>query len=224
MIYVSDCVGREPWVHQFAAQPSELSELRKTLKLRLILWGLRDHVDVAQLCASELVANVIQHIGEGTPVTLRMALSGPYLRLEVTDPDTRALPTLLAASCVLESGRGMALVDSLTDHRWGVFLQGDSKVVWCELATGEVPSADHQAHGPRITRAEALLDLYGSCRLRHGRAMSGGGSVLSVAAAEEAAVEVMADVMHWLRAHGYDPDDVLDRAQTHFEAEIGGVV
>lgn len=223
MIFVSDCVGRQPWVHQFAAQPSALAELRRTLKLRLTLWGLPDHVDAAQICASELVTNVIQHVGEGTPATLLIAFNEPYLRLEVADPDMQALPTLLAACSALESGRGMAIVDTLADHRWGVFLRGDSKVVWCELAT-DASAASESTAGPRVTRAGAILDLYGSWQLPYGRAASGGNSVLGAAAAEEAAIGVLADVLHWLRAHGYDPDAVLDRAQTHFEAEIGEAV
>ncbi|WP_307030165.1 ATP-binding protein [Streptomyces canus] len=194
---MSEGVGREPWVHLFTAQPSELAELRRTLRIRLILWGLHAHVDVAQLCVSELVTNVIRHVGEGTPVTLRMALREPYLRLEVEDPDMRALPTLLAAGAGMESGRGVALVDILSDHRWGVFLQGDSKVVWCELATADVPAA---------------------C------ALPSGSSALRAVAAEEAAIGVMVDLLHWLHACGYDPDDVLDRAQTHFEAALGEVV
>ncbi|MFF4805311.1 ATP-binding protein [Streptomyces sp. NPDC001351] len=223
MIYVSGRVGREPWLHVFIAHPSEVAQLRRTLRLRLILWGLPDHVDAAQICVSELVTNVIRHVGEGTPTTLRMTLSESHLRLEVEDPDTRALPTLLAASTALESGRGMALVDAVTDHRWGVILRSSSKVVWCELAAGASVTGG-QANGPRVTRAEAILDLYGSWPLPHGRTMAEGGSLLSTAAAEEAAIEVMADVLHWLSAHGYDPDDVLDRAQTHFEAELGEAV
>ncbi|GAA4082378.1 ATP-binding protein [Streptomyces shaanxiensis] len=223
MIYVSGCVGREPWVQQFIAQASELSQLRRTLKLRLILWGLHEHVDVAQICLSELATNVIQHVGQGTPATLRLALSGPYLRLEVEDPDARALPTLLAVSSAVESGRGMALVDALSDHRWGVVPRGDSKVVWCELAV-DASSASGHANGPRVRRAEAILDLYGSWRLPRGGPVPGEGSVLTKAVAEEAAIGVMADMLHWLRAHGFDPDDVLDRAQSHFEAEIGEVV
>ncbi|WP_093908195.1 ATP-binding protein [Streptomyces sp. cf386] len=223
MIYVSGCVGREPWVHQFVAQPSELSQLRRMVKLRLILWGLREHVDAAQVCLSELATNVIQHVGQGTSATLSLALSGPYLRLELEDPDARTLPTLLAASSAMESGRGMALVDALTDHRWGVIRRGVSKVVWCELAVDATP-ASGQANGPRVTRAEAILDLYGSWRLPHGRAVSSEGSVLSLAVAEETAIGVMADMLHWLRAHGFDPDDVLDRAQSHFEAELGEVI
>lgn len=223
MIYVSGRVGREPWAHKFVAQPRELSELRRMLKLRLILWGFPDHVDAAQICVSELVTNVIQHVGEGTPATLRMALNESHLRLEVEDPDTRALPTLLAASAALEWGRGVALVDAMTAHRWGVSLRGDSKVVWCELAT-DASSACDQTNGPRVTRAEAILDLYGSWRLPHSRAISGHGGVLGMAVVEDAAIGVMTDLLHWLRARGYDPDDVLDRAQSHFEAEIGEVV
>ncbi|MGW3033233.1 ATP-binding protein [Streptomyces sp. NPDC001178] len=223
MIYVSGRVGREPWLHAFIAQPSEVAQLRRMLRLRLILWGLSEHVDAAQICVSELVTNVIRHVGEGTPTSLRMTLSETHLRMEVEDPDTRVLPTLLAAGTALESGRGMTLVDAVTDHRWGVILRSNSKVVWCELATGAFV-AGSQANGPRVTRAEAILDLYGSWPLPHGRATPGGGSLLGAAAAEEAAIGVMADVLHWLSAHGYDPDDVLDRAQTHFEAELGEAV
>ncbi|MFI1705943.1 ATP-binding protein [Streptomyces griseoruber] len=221
MLYVSGRVGREPWLHMFTADPREVAQLRRMLKLRLILWGLPDHVDAAQICVSELATNVIQHVGEGTPTKLRMEVAGLYLRLEVEDPDPRVWPTLLAANCASESGRGMALVDAMTDHRWGVILRSDSKVVWCELAV-EAPACG-KSSGPRVTRAEAIFELYGSWCSPRGRATAGRASLLNRAAAEEAAIEVMADVLHWLRAHGHDPDDVLDRAQTHFEAEIGGV-
>jgi anti-sigma regulatory factor (Ser/Thr protein kinase) len=224
VIYVSGRVGRQPWLYEFIAHPNEVAQLRRTLRLRLILWGLPDHVDAAQLCVSELVTNVIQHVGEGTPAILRVSLSDSYLRLEVEDPDTRALPTLLAANSVLESGRGMALVDAVTDHRWGVILHGESKIVWCELAAGASATCAGTTNSPRVTRAEAILDLYGSWPLPQGKAMTGGGSLLSTAAAEDAAIGVMADVLHWLHAHGHDPDDVLDRAQTHFEAELGEAV
>jgi hypothetical protein len=47
---------------------------------------------------------------------------------------------------------------------------------------------------------------------------------LSTAVAEEAVIDVIADFLHWLRAHGCDGDEVLDRAQTHFEAELSGSV
>ncbi|WP_329078722.1 hypothetical protein [Streptomyces niveus] len=43
---------------------------------------------------------------------------------------------------------------------------------------------------------------------------------LSAAVAEKAAIDLIADVLHWLRAHGCDPDEALDRAQTRFEAQL----
>ncbi|MGW1201815.1 hypothetical protein [Streptomyces cyaneofuscatus] len=64
--------------------------------------------------------------------------------------------------------------------------------------------------------AEALLGLVGLAS-RTERAPQG---PLSVAQAEEAAIDVIADLLHWLRAHGCDPDSALDRAQMHFEAEL----
>ncbi|MFI5660744.1 ATP-binding protein [Streptomyces sp. NPDC051684] len=181
-----------------------------------------EQIDAAEICLSELVANVIQHVGTGTPVILRLAIEGAHLRIEVEDPDARSLPTLLEACGIAESGRGVALVDAVTEHRWGVILRGDSKVVWCELATGS-PVGRSSPTGLRVKRAEAILDLYGAWRLPHHRGLARQGSPLSLAATEEVAVRVMADMLHWLRANGYDPDHVLDQAQTHFEAELAEV-
>ncbi|MGW9303984.1 MULTISPECIES: hypothetical protein [Streptomyces] len=94
-------------------------------------------------------------------------------------------------------------------------LRGDFKVTWCELATGLRSSIDH-VEGPQVAKAEALLGLVGLAS----RTEEGSQGPLSVAQAEEAAIDVIADLLHWLRAHGCDPDGALDRAQTHFEAEL----
>ena len=113
-----------------------------TLELRLLATPkavpeLRHHLrsydyDV-RLCATELVTNVIEHVGEGTPVTVRVLdTSDGHTRVEVTDPDPRALPLLLRATATDEHGRGMALLDALA-QRWGVEQGADCKTVWCEL-------------------------------------------------------------------------------------------
>lgn len=213
MIYDMDCVTRKPWELPFAAEPSELTGLRRVMRLHLTLWGLPGLVETAQICVTELASNVIRHVGAGTPTTLAVSMSGTYLRIELHDPDTRALPTLLNAECEGESGRGMTLVDAVTD-RWGVILGSDCKVVWCELATGLTGPNGHTG-GPRVTRVEEYLKLYGTAR----RPRPSGLGRLSVAVAEEAAIDMIADLLHWLRAHGCDPDEALDRAQVHFEAE-----
>ncbi|MFC7265018.1 ATP-binding protein [Streptomyces lutosisoli] len=207
-------VSRKPWDLPFLAEPEEVAALRRIMRLHLGLWGVHEVIDAAQLCVSELVSNVITHVGEGTPTTLAVSMSGTHVRIEVHDPDPRALPTLLGATPDAESGRGVALVDAIAD-RWGVQLYADRKVTWCELATG-LSSANAHSGGARVTRAEAMLRLFGAAKLpRVARC-----DTFTVAVAEEAAVDLMADVLHWLRAHGCDADEVLDRAQTHFEAEI----
>jgi hypothetical protein len=106
------------------ATPKAVPELRHHLRALDFEVGL---------CATELLTNVIDHLGEGTPVTIRVT-STPYghTRIEVTDPDPRALPTLLSATETAESGRGLTLVDALA-HRWGVDQASDRKTVWCEL-------------------------------------------------------------------------------------------
>ncbi|MGW1723141.1 ATP-binding protein [Streptomyces sp. NPDC002306] len=213
-----DCiarVSRKPWSLRFTAELEEVAVLRRFIRFHLGLWGLHDVIDDAQLCVSELVSNVIDHVGAGTPTKLAVSMSGTRLRIEVHDPDTRALPTLLDAAAEAESGRGMALVSGVTD-RWGVLLQAERKVTWCELAT-RLPSSGGHSGGVRINRVEALLSVYGreEAPLRHIRA--GGLRV-----AEEGAIELIADVLHWMRAHGRDTDEALDRAQAHFEAEVSG--
>ncbi|MET9758263.1 ATP-binding protein [Streptomyces sp. NPDC006372] len=209
-------VMRKPWHLPFVAQPEEVAALRRAMRFHLGLWGLHEVIDDAQLCLSELVTNVVTHVGAGTPAALAVSMNSTRLRIEVHDPDVRALPTLVAAEAVSEAGRGMALVDALA-AQWGVQLTPGKKVTWCELATGLSTEYGH-CGGARINRVEALLVEYpvGSARLQK----SAGGSVLGLVAAEQAAVDLIADLLHWLRAHGRDADTALDRAQTHFEAEI----
>ncbi|MFD7775893.1 ATP-binding protein [Streptomyces sp. NPDC059753] len=90
-----------------------------------------------QLCVSELLGNVIRHVGEGTPVRVRVVrVEGGGIRVEVTDPDPRVLPVLLHATGDDESGRGLVLLDAVA-RRWGVEQGAASKTVWCEVEAVE---------------------------------------------------------------------------------------
>ncbi|NEC85746.1 ATP-binding protein [Streptomyces sp. SID12501] len=208
-------MSRKPWDLHFLAEPEEVAGLRRVLRVHLGLWGLDELIDAAQLCVSELVSNVITHVGPGTPTTLAVAMKGTHLRIEVYDPDTRALPTLLSEDVNSESGRGMGLITFAAD-RWGVQLFADRKVTWCELST-TLTSANGHSGRPHVARAEQMLGLYCGAKLP----TAAGSSRLGATVAEEAVVGAIADLLHWLRAHGRDADDVLDRAQMHFEAEGG---
>ncbi|WP_189591766.1 ATP-binding protein [Streptomyces massasporeus] len=112
---------------ELLATPAEVSRVRRALGPL--------GIDV-QLCASELVTNVIRHVGEGVPVTVRVWRDeGGRVRLGVTDPDPRALPVLVAAAgAEAESGRGLALLDAPA-VRWGVEQETGRKTVWGELFT-----------------------------------------------------------------------------------------
>lgn len=211
------CMSRPAWEHPFLADPEEVAALRRIVRAHLRVWGLPDQTEVAQACVSELVANVINHVGHGTPTTLAISMRDTYLRVEVHDPDTRALPTLLEAKRSRESGRGLLLVDALSD-RWGVQLREDRKVTWCEIAT-DLSASNGHGGGARVTRAEAMLSLYSAAKLPR----SGHVSRLGVAVVEESAIDVIADILHWLRAHGCDPETALDRAQTTFETAIAEI-
>ncbi|MFI6561542.1 ATP-binding protein [Streptomyces sp. NPDC050534] len=188
------CMPRKSWDLSFLAEPEEVGSLRRALRTHLRLWGLHESIDAAQLCVSELVANVINHVGPGTPATLAVSTNGAHLRIEVHDPDTRALPSLRQAEADSGSGRGLALVTAVAE-RWGVHLQPERKVTWCELATGLTYVEPGPPPGFRPSRVTTKM-------------------------AEEAVIGAIADFLHWLRAHGCDADEVLDRAQTHFEGQI----
>ncbi|MEU6552893.1 ATP-binding protein [Streptomyces sp. NPDC046915] len=125
--------GPPPLDLELAAMPEALAGLRRTV---------RRHLDVpcddVQLCVTELVANVVRHVGEGTPVRVRVARTdGGCVRVEVTDPDARALPVLVRAADDEEEGRGLALLDAVAS-RWGVEQGSVGKTVWCELG-GPMP-------------------------------------------------------------------------------------
>ncbi|MDT9689246.1 ATP-binding protein [Streptomyces sp. P9(2023)] len=157
------CMARPPWELPFLAEPGEVAALRRIVRTHLRAWGLPDQTEVVQACVTELVANVINHVGIGTPTTLALSMRDTYLRIEVSDPDTRALPTLLQATTNSESGRGMLMVDVLSD-RWGVQLREDRKVTWCEIAT-DLSAPNGHSGGARVTRAEAMISLYGAAKL-----------------------------------------------------------
>jgi anti-sigma regulatory factor (Ser/Thr protein kinase) len=115
------------------AVPRAVPEARRTLRERC---GGADSPDLL-LCVSELLTNAIVHLGEGTPVTLRVSgTSTGRVRVELSDPEPGAWPVIRSAAGGDESGRGLALVDALA-LRWGVEQGPYGKTVWCELRASE---------------------------------------------------------------------------------------
>ncbi|MEF3116596.1 ATP-binding protein [Streptomyces chrestomyceticus] len=84
----------------------------------------------AVLLVSELVGNAVRHTGART-FGLRMLRRRGWIRIEVRDP-SRGLPCLMPVHEMDISGRGLFLVDKLSD-RWGVDLLPRGKTTWFEM-------------------------------------------------------------------------------------------
>jgi anti-sigma regulatory factor (Ser/Thr protein kinase) len=89
-------------------------------------------MDEAELLVSELVTNAVVH--GAPPVTVNVECDGTDLRVAVTDGSDRS-PVPRQADPDAESGRGIYLVDVISD-RWGIApSRGHGKAVWFTLTS-----------------------------------------------------------------------------------------
>lgn len=88
----------------------------------------------AVLLVSELVGNAVRHTGARV-FGLRMRRRPGWIRIEVRDP-SRGLPCLMPVQETDLSGRGLFLVDKLSD-RWGVDLLPRGKTTWFEMRVAD---------------------------------------------------------------------------------------
>jgi anti-sigma regulatory factor (Ser/Thr protein kinase) len=95
-----------------------------------------DVVDAAELCMSELATNGFVHAR--TELEARVEVLADRVRLEIRDYSP-VLPRQIVHSSSATTGRGLDLVRVLAAE-WGVSLvEGNGKVVWCELALAPAP-------------------------------------------------------------------------------------
>ncbi|MFD8868459.1 ATP-binding protein [Streptomyces sp. NPDC059590] len=190
----------------FNAEPPQLAGLRRTVRVQLAAWGMSPLVDEAQLAVTELASNVIKHVGEGTAATLVLDAGADQLRVELHDKSHHE-PQWLASGCDAECGRGLHLLVGMA-AAWGTIRTAAGKAVWCELA---LPPDENRR---RIQRATTVMETYG-------RAVDLPAARLPRRAVlEESTTSLIIDLLHWVVAQGLDPDDILDRAQMHFEADL----
>ncbi|GGR34841.1 ATP-binding protein [Streptomyces aurantiogriseus] len=113
----------------FLPSDSRAGQMRRITTTHLQIWDLAELIDTVALAVSELVTNAVRH-GQGKPVGLRVTNSAHELRIEVTDGSQERARLRYSAQND-ESGRGLLLVDALTD-RWGV--SPDGTTTWCSIA------------------------------------------------------------------------------------------
>ncbi|MER6609258.1 SpoIIE family protein phosphatase [Streptomyces sp. NPDC000927] len=124
--------------HVAQGDPEALSAARHMIRAAVRAWGARVRADEVELAADELMTNALIHTDGGAIVTIRV-LTGPERRLRIDVEDrSSALPRRRDAGETGFSGRGLMLVDRLTDL-WGVESRGTGKCVWCEFV---IPGRD----------------------------------------------------------------------------------
>ncbi|MCQ4080480.1 ATP-binding protein [Streptomyces sp. RB6PN25] len=115
---------------RLTSRPESASTARRLTLAVLRLWQLPHLGETCELLVSELVGNAVRHTGART-FGLRMLRRRGWIRVEVRDP-SRGLPCLLPVRELDISGRGLFLIDKLSD-RWGVDLLPRGKTTWFEL-------------------------------------------------------------------------------------------
>jgi serine phosphatase RsbU (regulator of sigma subunit)/anti-sigma regulatory factor (Ser/Thr protein kinase) len=117
--------------HVAPGDPEALREARHMIRAAVRAWGAQGRADEVELVADELMTNALMHTEGAAIVTLRALGGGRRLRVEVEDSSS-ALPRRREAGESGVSGRGLLLVELLTDD-WGVEARGGGKCVWCEF-------------------------------------------------------------------------------------------
>jgi anti-sigma regulatory factor (Ser/Thr protein kinase) len=124
--------------------PSTMSSpqlARAFLRSTLQTWELDGFGEVTELLVTELVSNVVTHVG--APMTVRVRRDDDRVRVEIADPSPD-LPVVCHPDAEEEHGRGVLLVDQLANS-WGADnIPGDGKTVWFEL---DVSTATSEVHG-----------------------------------------------------------------------------
>ncbi|MEU1280964.1 ATP-binding protein [Streptomyces sp. NPDC005805] len=115
----------------------ESARIARRLTQHVVLrqWALPAQTcEYAVLLVSELVGNAVRHTGARV-FGLKMLRRRGWIRVEVNDP-SRGLPCLMPVQETDISGRGLFLVDTLSD-RWGVDLLPRGKTTWFEMRVAE---------------------------------------------------------------------------------------
>ncbi|WP_181796577.1 FAD-dependent oxidoreductase, partial [Streptomyces sp. WELS2] len=118
------------------SRPESAASARRLAQVVVLnTWRLSPRLaEDAVLLVSELVGNAVRHTGARL-FGLRMRRRPGWIRVEIRDP-SRALPCLMPVQETDLSGRGLFLVDKLSD-RWGVDLLPRGKTTWFEMRVAD---------------------------------------------------------------------------------------
>ncbi|MDX3840054.1 MULTISPECIES: ATP-binding protein [Streptomyces] len=135
---------------RLAAVPSAVSCSRMFVQQTLQRWKVPSYIDVAELVVSELVTNAVKMTGVTDPqpkwtaikaehvIGVQLRIIDARLYVEVWDRSTDT-PVKKKPDDDTEGGRGLVLIEALTE-RWDVYRpEAGGKVVWAEVSLSEPP-------------------------------------------------------------------------------------
>jgi anti-sigma regulatory factor (Ser/Thr protein kinase) len=121
-------------------EPTGPSRVRHWLTTRLRSWAVPESViGAAALCASELTTNALLHAG--TPAQVHLDLSAERLLVSVADTGTRGTVVRARADALSSRGRGLGLIEEMTDA-WGTDPTVRGTTVWFELLLRRADAGD----------------------------------------------------------------------------------
>jgi anti-sigma regulatory factor (Ser/Thr protein kinase) len=125
---------------EFGSLPTAAGCARLHTKNVLLEWQLGDLADDAETLVSELVTNALKASwspAEIKPIALHLLANNERLIIEVWDRNPTD-PVVRDVDDETEHGRGLAVVEALS-NRWGCKrVSFNLKVVWCELVLADV--------------------------------------------------------------------------------------
>lgn len=110
--------------------PAAAGQARGQVRAAILSWDVPVDPATAVLLTSEVVTNAIMH-APGDTVLLAISCRRGQLRVDVHDT-SRSLPVPVNAPADAESGRGLLLVNSLSDE-WGTYRTPSGKAVYFAL-------------------------------------------------------------------------------------------
>ena len=90
--------------------------------------------DDVVLLAAELIANSLAHACDATTVTITVAVSEAFIRVDVCDDGTLGIPHMRRAGPDAEDGRGFRLVNQIA-RRSGFIREPGGSCCWAEIAS-----------------------------------------------------------------------------------------
>jgi hypothetical protein len=112
-------------------RPSNVPLARRLVTDLMQAWQAPHDRSDAALLVTELVSNVVDHVGGEASFSIEVTLADAWLRIAVVD-GSAVRPVVRELSNERLRGRGMQLVATIAE-RWGVEDHDGGKRVWFEL-------------------------------------------------------------------------------------------